>query len=110
MCEIQTSESNQQQSKRVRDNNLVILRCARYKRNNLINKNLQIREIKTKQSYPINLHEIQTEQSDQQQSKHARDKNVTISYSKDARDTKATISSTKLNNLQMREIKTLQRD
>ena len=43
-----------------------------------MNKNPQIREIKTKQSYPLNLHEIQTEQSHQQESKDARDLNVTI--------------------------------
>ena len=91
MCEIQTSESNQQQSKRVRDNNLVILRCARYKRNNLINKNLQIREIKTKQSYPINLHEIQTEQFDQQKSTDTRDQNETILSYQPTQDTNGTI-------------------
>ena len=65
MCEIQTSESNQQQSKRVRDNNLVILRCARYKRNNLINYNQE-------------MHKVLTQQTDQLQSKDAQDTNATI--------------------------------
>ena len=70
MRNILPKESDPLQSKDARDTNvtiwsIIIQRCARYKRNNLINYNQEMRK-------------VLTQQTDQLQSKDAQDTNATI--------------------------------